>query len=64
MSKEWVEQIKATQQAINDASIAFAEIRDAVVDWGFTRKQADRWCMMYFKAALERDLEVENMDSK
>lgn len=45
---------------MHDTANAFIEMRDTVQAWGMTRKQANKLCMQYFSAALEKDDMEEN----
>jgi hypothetical protein len=60
--KRWITRMKETMRAINDAAEVFTEIRDTVESWGMTRRQADKWCMAYFQAALEQKQSEERLE--
>jgi hypothetical protein len=59
--KQWKDAIKAEIKAMRETAEAFIELRDAIqLSHDMTRKQANRLCMQYFSAALEKDDMEEN----
>lgn len=62
-TKKWVEAEKEFILALSNAARTFAEMRDAIMaSWGVTRKQANKFCMQYFSAALEKDDQEEQQN--
>jgi hypothetical protein len=53
--KQWVDDVKADMQALREAADILIKARNAVEAWDMTRKQANKFCMQYFSAALERN---------
>lgn len=54
--------VKADMQALREAADIIIKVRDAVETWDMTRKQANKFCMEYFKAALERNEQEEQQN--
>lgn len=54
--------VKADMQALREAADIIIKVRDAVEAWDMTRKQANKFCMEYFKAALERNEQEEQQN--
>lgn len=53
---QWKDAIKAEIKAMHETAEAFIELRDTIqASHDMTRKQANRLCMQYFSAALERE---------
>lgn len=60
--KEWVKGVKADMQVLQATVDVITKARDTVEAWDMTRKQANKFCMEYFKAALERNEQEEQQN--